>query len=743
MKFLDLNTGYSFDAIWENDQTKGYIFWFPNEQSTNITYTMAICVLTETDTPLSLSIEDNEIFSFIMKKTTYDNEEKYVDGYMFELPVYSSSIYTSPEKVGNYYAHVFNLACKSKQEGEFICKIYIGDEGFIRVGADFYGECEQAYINLSNFGVEIPETVQKAIYDSNILINRKFKELLSNYWDIVANKGSYKSLINSLKWFEWNKELTIKEIWKRDEAGITYFDDRELISIFENKIEDSFENLSKTTYMSLYYSAYIETDEYDEEYNPVLAKTAMKWSKDDMRLKMSLLAQFFGSFFMPIHTSLLHATVEDKVFTNTIKAICGANSKRDDSFGDLNYVESNIKEGKTFKIGNVRAQVIEDTMFGVKHGQSNTVFGVDKFPTNRKIEDIKTFASNYYTGPGVIIPIELKIPNQQVGDFIKQTAIDFTAETGNETRLNFYDRIRCRDGNFYIKFNFLAKSAMDYNIRFMFITGSSKTITYSMNFTVEDTDNLVINMYKVQAKNDRKGLTYEDFLNVSDVKYFLKITPKDKSYYTQYLPYMHHTNPLYKDYKGIKLSRTVIFKMKDSKGKRYYDDYDMAILRGIMDEEFLQFEKYDEKNELSYLIYVSKYFNIDLPEEILKLGFKPLRNELGFYPQFHDFVLMNGTDQDNYTISQYDAVCCAAEINHGCKNEEFRYGHLIDKAEWTFFNPLSENYIDTSASIRKPFVADDTALIKPGYYDITFRYSLTNGITHECKRESAFRIKVI
>ena len=181
MKFLNLNTGYSFDALWSNTQSKGYIFWFPNEQSIDLTYTMPIAIVTDTNTALTLKLEENEIFSFI----TAQNTNTTIDGYTFYgEPVYSKTYITQPEAVNNKYIHVFNVACSSKNAGEFICKITIGNEGYIRVGADFYGEHEPIYINLANMGVEIPTSVQKAIYDANvheditdnILINRKFKE---------------------------------------------------------------------------------------------------------------------------------------------------------------------------------------------------------------------------------------------------------------------------------------------------------------------------------------------------------------------------------------------------------------------------------------------------------------------------------------------------------------------------------------------------------------------------------------
>ena len=88
MKFLDLNTGYSFDGLWTEDQSKGYIFWFPNEQSTNITYSMPICLLTKYRDEIELRIEENDIFEFI----THSNETETIDGYVFNKPITSKTL---------------------------------------------------------------------------------------------------------------------------------------------------------------------------------------------------------------------------------------------------------------------------------------------------------------------------------------------------------------------------------------------------------------------------------------------------------------------------------------------------------------------------------------------------------------------------------------------------------------------------------------------------------------------------
>ena len=774
MKFLDLNTGYSFDGLWTNEQSKGYIFWFPNEQSVNITYTMPICILTEysetdVDTDmcvpsLTLKIEDNDIFSFI----THDEKSTVIDGYSFDAPKYTNTINTVPERIGNYYAHVVNIACTSKQDGEYVCRINIGEEGFIRVGADFYGEWEPVYVNLSNMGVEIPEAVQKAIYDSNvheditnnILINRKFKELLSNYWDIVANKGSYKSLTNSLKWFEWEDILKIKEIWRHNDADRIVFDDREIMSVFENKVEDSFNNFLKTTYVSLYCSLQDELLTYDSEYNPELTAAALKWTKEDIQLKIALLAQFFGIYFLPIHMSILHATAEDKVFTNTIKQIHGSEIKRDDCVGDFNYIECNVKDDSTFKMTNVRAQVTDSTVFGVKY-PDNSAFGVDEFPKNDKLTEasLKTFANQYYTGPGVIIPIEMIIPNQDAGDFIKKTIVDYTTENGSKNRLMFDDIFKTKVNTVKIKFNFLAKAAQDYELQFTFIFASSKTVTRVLKFNVADTDNLNINIYKVRSKNDANGLTLEDFNDTSSSKYFFRMQNGNivNPYYSQYLPYMLPSDVRYTNYKGIKLTRTVVVDIMNNNGLGHlHSDAEILFIRSLMQENFLEFARYsyttDENGNkvpehITYLIFVSKKFYAQVPEAIytnkFNYSFNIIRNDLGFYPQFHILEKMDGNNIEDYTINQYEAVCCAAEINNGKLVEDYRYSHMINESEWSFYNPVTVETIELPVSSRVPFVAKSDSIMHDGYYDVSFKYSLTNGTTNECRLDSAFRIKSI
>lgn len=742
MKFINLNNGYSFDALWSNDQTKGYIFWFPNEQSIGITYAMTLAFVSDSNDAITLSMEENDVFSFI----SHNEVETSIDGYVFNEPQYDYSIEISPEEINDKYIYSFNVACHGKSAGEYICKINVGDYGYIRVGADLYGEYEPALINLSNFGVEIPDTIQKAIYDSNvheditdnILMNRKFKELISNYWDIIANKGSYKSLKNALEWFEWNDNLKIKEIWKHLNGNKYVFSDRELMTYFEDIVEESLTNYIKTTYISLHCALQEELDSFDSEKNPELSNIVMKWSKNDIQLKISLLAQFFGTYFLPIHMSILHATVEDEVFTNTIKSISAGGINRQDNFGEFSYVECNIKDDNTFKIHNIRAQVTDNTVFGISYPQSD-YFGVDPFPTTAFVdkENIKTFSSQYYAGPGVIIPVVLTLKNQLLSDFISKTLIDY-----NDKRLVFHETFNERNGSITVKFNLLIKQAGKNEIKFTFILASGKTVTKSLSLNVEDTENLNINIYKIKSKDDSKGLTIADFTDTTVSKYLFKTQDnKENSYYFKYMPYMLPTDDKYKTYQGIKLTRTVVVNFT----VQSYTEHQIMYLSAIMHNNgFIKFAKYqDDMKTYKYLVFVSGKFNVDSPKELYnnlyKYKYDIIRDDLGFYPQFHYLEKVQGNNIENYTINQYEAVCCAAEIDNGGTIEEFRYGHIIDEAEWTFTNNTTGEIVEYPVSSIQPFVMNDT-IMDTGYYDIKFRYSLTNGIKNECNLISGFRI---
>ena len=118
--------------------------------------------------------------------------------------------------------------------------------------------------------------------------------------------------------------LNIKEVYNTNEFNtplITRLAEKEIKPIFENKIEDTYNNFTKTAYISLYCTLYNELPTYDNEYNPEIADAVLKWSKDDIKLKIALLTNHFKEHFLPIHLSILQSCADNIVFTNTIKNI--------------------------------------------------------------------------------------------------------------------------------------------------------------------------------------------------------------------------------------------------------------------------------------------------------------------------------------------------------------------------------------------------------------------------------------
>ena len=97
------------------------------------------------------------------------------------------------------------------------------------------------------------------------------------------------------------------------------FGDEELNCILTD--DTKLNNFAKTTYYALFLALQKEKSELDKEFNPKLENITFKWSLQDMSLKMCLLGNFLETYFMPIHLDLYHSTIEDLVFTNTIKVI--------------------------------------------------------------------------------------------------------------------------------------------------------------------------------------------------------------------------------------------------------------------------------------------------------------------------------------------------------------------------------------------------------------------------------------
>ena len=391
------------DNLYEKTVDSTYYEATPiSGQSINLQYTKSILVVSDkngltfrvTHADSIFQLVDMTIIDKIVNNTPKDPGNpptvppvyyNYPDALARELsgtytggtPAYNGGVsvmpYTPTGQATTYYVYQLIVAASTSRPGQYTEDITISESPddyiVITVGADFYDYDEIMSINLENRGTEIPETIQKAIYTSdigeayidNILINRKFKELISNYIDIMDNRGSYKSLRNSLEWFEWGENVKLYEVWKNEEG---YFE-KELENILSEQYQSLLYTHQKTTYLSLVAALTKDKDsgELDAEKNPVVESIAHIWSNDVLGLKISLLGAFFERYFMPIHLALKRASVETHVYTTAVKV--KYNSKVDTHSWHDDWGVVDIKMDHTVVLGNINpVSVGRNTVFG-------------------------------------------------------------------------------------------------------------------------------------------------------------------------------------------------------------------------------------------------------------------------------------------------------------------------------------------------------------------------------------------
>lgn len=588
LSFIDTQNGTTFNG----DQP--FVFWFDEGQSVNLIYIKRIAFLSnaykeqiEIDGDSPFTLIDTSKFQTASQITVSD--EQYFD----ITDVSTNSVLSMGTMYMGNFVHVIYVAATSQDAGQFKSIFTIGGKEYF-IGADFYNQDETLSGNLENLGIEIPGTVQKAIYETNvheeaadnITMNRKWKELLLEYWRIVACKGSYRSLVSSLKWFEYGDLIKILEYWKRTDVGKPILLANDIEQILTDLFREQLSVLSKTTYIGLYLAlerpsadareddfypfynseqVYNEPDEnpdmlqwqpYDghsvfqlNENNPVLMDIAAKWSAQDLALKMTLVGNFFATYFMPIHLDLIHSTIENITFTNAIKVMTGGMQTREEWVHcSGNYRCTSFTDGADFYMQPVDCEVGPLTILGLKNASfdmtqnpaitnekelvdeqnpdtyfptvlgynlelGNTTGSQDGDPLAPMVMDIRDIlfdATNRYEAYGAPVRFDIEILDPVTEtDFIKAAQIHWR-RNGNE----LFDY---RDSGIYIEpfveedenselygkliyrfsFNVLIEREGKYDMSVIF--ESSKGIWYSKKFSINVLDNADnhVSIYKI------------------------------------------------------------------------------------------------------------------------------------------------------------------------------------------------------------------------------------------------------
>lgn len=781
LQFIDMKSG----LLFENEYP--YVDWFEGKQSTNIIYVKQIVAIisytrpeTSYDVNITIKIPRNDIFHVLKNPSEWDQKDvvtidqcdyndlsKYIipnDDY-YELPGIVVGVSNKRHTaVTNFFITASSsVAFEARQD--VILNIE-GHEQTFWIGADFYDEHEELSINISNNGVELPESIQKVIYDSNVheeakdnvLMNRKYKELLMDYMDILGTKGSYSSLINSLKWFGYGDAASIREFWQHDNAGVIDYEDHDISMVVSEYLKSMISKYSKTTYYGLYcacqkINGYLKETAKQTDKNcflsepiPALEAAAFRWTKDDMMIKMTLLGKYFKTYFMPIHLDLIHSTIEDITYTDALKIDQSDIKLSPESYIIQDqYVKCSI-DNDEFVLHDVSAGADLSTtlvnknehnswsydIFGVKDASADGLLKYDKATDIiRRLEsgdDSALLDADFlYSGkwPTVSRPSlnEITIRRDIAKKTIVYDAQRVVNSNGTTILSNSEDEDTTNEELKIISLNNYSGVGAIVPVEII-IPSSSIDVIYKEDIclTIDDNETTPLSFEHIIP-------AYVDNIYDTSVKYSLRFSfnvlcTKDGTYDMRM---RFHSNS------GQIYVKNVKFTVVDPSSSTI-DLYKLipkvagtGIPTGCRDINDYMFSHHP----VAAKTYYTQYLPLDNDDNLFEYCLKPLRRPI--------------TKQDIgdlIYISQEDVIVAIPHIRYTKTT--------IENWEWDFYNAstrthnIIKNTDEGYASIKEPFIAPQSkSPLSKGYYDIKFRYRLSvdPGKIHELTLNGAFVVK--
>ena len=288
---------------------------------------------------LMFFIDGREQQDFRLFKTKYD-ELSWSDRYFLDL-----SKHYDPETSDNGYSA--NIGFSGKYDGVYQQPMYvclvdtynknsndIGEVypiGEIMLNAEAEGEDERYRTFLSNFGIPDPKEYNDIFSDTDInddlpdyvSINKNSKKMMLAYSDIFPYIGSYKALINAVKFLgyddiffkEWYKEIGNSAM---DDSGYTTYDisysgDTRLNTIENTEISERI-HLRKLNWISMLYKLNEELDAADDKFGFPTATTIIKNYNTDRLAKLISLKDWIDRYATGVNCKVIDISGEGLVF---------------------------------------------------------------------------------------------------------------------------------------------------------------------------------------------------------------------------------------------------------------------------------------------------------------------------------------------------------------------------------------------------------------------------------------------
>ena len=203
----------------------------------------------------------------------------------------------------------------------------------IRVYGETVAEDERLEVLLSNIGMSLSPSDHFVFEDANLresspdwkLINRKRRELLLEAANIKPFIGTYKALLNAIKYFGY-ENITLKEYYLNINEQAENFGKLKAVAV-PNQESKGFlaakgmsvgvgpnSNLKKTSRFSLVYRLNNTTGEYDEWDIPEV-KEALDFSPDEVLIKLYGLKNRLQKSYIPMHAKIVDIVGEGDYFS--------------------------------------------------------------------------------------------------------------------------------------------------------------------------------------------------------------------------------------------------------------------------------------------------------------------------------------------------------------------------------------------------------------------------------------------
>jgi hypothetical protein len=256
-----------------------------------------------------------EIYDSIEVMLDYDPAQFYdTDGYLHTSDITSETV-------------ELNFAIRSDIENTFRRTLIIRDRSTLKPVAEFVvvgetiEEDERLKIMTQNFGYSVlaqDSTVFRNTDVSESLpdyteINIKRKEMMLEGHNIYSFIGSYKGLVNAIKFFGYDN-LTVKEFWRNvnktsprygkyiHSNPIQLFDPQ--VNLQDSGITLPNKNYRKTSLFSLIYQLNkIKTDEFDENDLPLVEETS-DYTIEEVLIKLFGLKRKLENEFLPLNAHI-------------------------------------------------------------------------------------------------------------------------------------------------------------------------------------------------------------------------------------------------------------------------------------------------------------------------------------------------------------------------------------------------------------------------------------------------------